>query len=185
MMADRRATACLAALAISLLAPAPASDPKTLGRTVVALVAEYFLDRDRGDAWAATHNGYADAITDPRAFAVATNAALGELKASHTRLYTRDEVAYYGLRSIFAPALNQKPPAFESIGVDLADGRFVRRAFAGGPAEAAGLRRGDEVVGADLRPFAEVASFRGQTSREVVLSVRRRADDPLLEVRVK
>ncbi|HEY2159353.1 MAG TPA: S41 family peptidase [Isosphaeraceae bacterium] len=185
MTADRRATVCLAALAISLLAPAPATDPKTLGRTVVALVADHFLDRDRANAWAATHNGYADAITDPRAFAVATNAALAELKTSHTRLYTPDDVAYYGLMAIFAPALKRPAPAFESIGVDLAEGRYVRRVFAGGPGEAAGLRRGDEIVGADQRPLVEVATFRGQSARQVALAVRRRAADPLIEVRVK
>ncbi len=172
-------------LAFGLVAAAPATDPKTLGRTVVALVADHFLDRDRGNAWAATHVGYADAITDPRAFAVATNAALAELKTSHTRLYTSDEVAYYGLMAIFAPALKRPAPTFDSIGVDLADGRYVRRVFAGGPAEAAGLRRGDEIVGADGRPLAEVATFRGQSSRQVALAVRRRAGDPLIELRVK
>ncbi len=175
----------LVALATCLLAAAPATDPKTLGRTVVALVAEHFLDRDRGDAWAHSHNGYADAITDPHAFAVATNAALAELRTSHTRLYTRDEVAYYGLMAIFAPALKRPAPTFESIGVDLLDGRYVRRVFAGGPAEAAGLRRGDEIVGADQAPLAEVTTFRGQTARQVALAVRRRAGDPLIEVRVK
>ncbi len=185
MTADRRATVSSVALAICLLAAAPASDPKTLGRTVVALVAEHFLDRDRGNAWAPAHNGYADTITDPRAFAVATNAALTELKTSHTRLYTRDEVAYYGLMAIFAPALKRPAPTFESIGVDLAEGRYVRRVFAGGPGEAAGLRRGDEIVGADQKPLAEVATFRGQSARQVALAVRRRAGDPLIELRVK
>ena len=36
-----------------------------------------------------------------------------------------------------------------------------------------------------MQPFAEVASFRGQSSRQVVLAVRRRAGDPLLEIRVR
>lgn len=179
------ARACIAALALLGLGAGPASDPKALGREVVRLVAEHFFDRERADAWAVSHVGYADKITDPRAFAVATNAALAELKASHTRLYTRDEVAYFGLRSIFAPALKQAPPSFDSIGADLADGRFVRRVFAGGPAESAGLRRGDEILGADERPFAEVASFRGQSGRKVALAVRHRAGDPPVEIRVQ
>ncbi len=173
------------ASAFAMMAAAPAAEPKALGREVVRLVAAHFHDRARADAWASSHNGYADRTTDLRGFAVATNAALAELKTSHTRLYTPDDVAYYGLRSIYAPALRQEPPAFESIGVDLADGRFVRHVFAGSPAEAAGLRRGDEIVGADQRPFAEVASFRGQSSRQVVLAVRRRPGDPLLEARVR
>jgi carboxyl-terminal processing protease len=178
----RRPLVALAALALVLAA---ATDPKTLGRTVVALVAEHFHDRDRGNAWAVTHNGYADAITDPHAFAVATNAALAELKTSHTRLYTQNEVAYYGLMALFAPALKRPAPTFESIGIDLADGRFVRRVFAGGPAETAGLRRGDEIVGADNKPLAEVAAFRGQSARQVALAIRRRPGDALIELRVR
>ncbi len=178
----------LAALALVLAGADPpprSADPKTLGREVVRLVAEHFHDRARGNDWATSHNGYADAITDPRAFAIAANAALADLKTSHTRLYTRDEVAYYGLMAIFAPALKQAPPTFESIGVDYAEGHVIRRVFAGGPAGAAGLKRGDQVVGADQRPFAGVGAFRGQSSRAVILAVRRRAEGPLVEVRLR
>lgn len=192
MTADRPIRRASAALAATLALVAAGADPpreavapKALGREVVRLVAEHFHDRNRGNDWANAHNGYADAITDPRAFAVATNALLAGLKTSHTRLYTRDEVAYYGLRAIFAPALKQAPPTFESIGADIADGRLVRRVFAGGPAETAGLRRGDEIMGADQRPFLEVESFRGQSSRPVILAVRRRAEGPLVEVRAR
>jgi carboxyl-terminal processing protease len=87
--------------------------------------------------------------------------------------------------AIFAPALKRPAPAFDSIGVDLQEGRFVRRVFAGGPAEAAGLRRGDEIVGADGKPLAEVATFRGQSARQVALAVRRREGAPLIELRVR
>ncbi len=51
-----------------------------------------------------------------------------------------------------------------------ADG-FVRRVFAGGAAEAAGLRRGDRIEAAAGRPFHPVRSFRGQFGKVVELKV--------------
>jgi carboxyl-terminal processing protease len=162
----------------------PAADPKVLGHEVVKIVADHFLDPARADAWVKAHGSYADLIGSPSAFTFETNRALADLKTSHTRYYTPDDVEYYGLLAIFAPTLGINPQAYDSIGVDMISGRLIRSVFAGSPAEAAGLRRGDEILGADARPFAPVGTFRGQSGRNVTLTVRRRADAAPFEVRI-
>lgn len=48
------------------------------------------------------------------------------------------------------------------------------RVFGGGPAEAAGLKRGDRLVAADGEPFHPVLSFRGKAGRSVQLQVQSR-----------
>ncbi len=181
-----RLAVAAAALAIAASGPARAADPdpRALGREVVGLVAGQFYDPARARDWAASHAGYADAIADPRDFARATNRALDDLKASHTAYYTRDQVEYYGLLAIFARSLGIDEPTYVGIGADYADGRFVRSAFAGGPAEAAGLRRGDEIVAVEGRPFEPIGSFFARAGLPTVLTVRRREGGPTSEVRV-
>jgi carboxyl-terminal processing protease len=178
------AVAWVAVAVATCAGPARSADYAKLGREVERLVADRFYDPVRADAWVKAHAGYADTVRDQPSFARATNLALADLRASHTRLYTPDEVAYYGLLAIFAPSLKIAVPTYEGIGVDYADGRFVRFAFAGGPAEAAGLKRGDEIVAAGGRPFEPIGSFRGRTGTPVVLTIRRLADGPTSEVRV-
>ncbi|MDG3004605.1 S41 family peptidase [Paludisphaera mucosa] len=167
-------------LAVMLAAPARdvrGDDWPARGREVVAKVREYFYDLARAEAWAEKHAGYADEARDGDAFAAATRRALAELQASHTAYFTTDDPEYYGLASIFHGMAGMPPAEVESIGVDVAPGGFVRRVFAGSPAEAAGLRRGDEIVSADGRPFQPVASLRGRDGREVALEVRSRAGE--------
>jgi carboxyl-terminal processing protease len=176
----------LVALAfLSIAIPsASAADSKTLGREVVKLVSDRFYDPARAAAWAKAHADYADPFGVPGAFVAATNVALADLQTSHTRYYTADDVEYFGLLAIFAPSLGVNAPAYDGIGVDLAGGRFVRAVLAGGPAEAAGLHRGDEILAADSRPFSPIGSFRNGAGRVVVLAVRRRADAAPVEIRV-
>jgi carboxyl-terminal processing protease len=174
-----------AAVAVAACAgTARSADYAKLGREVARHVADRFYDPGRADAWLKAHAGYADSIRDQPSFARATNLALDDLRASHTHLYTPDEVAFYGLLAIFAPSLKIAAPTYEGIGADYADGRFVRFAFAGGPAEAAGLKRGDEIVAVAGRPFEPIGSFQGRSGTPVVLTIRRRPDGPTTEVRV-
>ena len=165
-------------------AVAPGADPPAVGREVVRRVADAFYDPARADAWVKAHSGFADAISDPRAFHSAANGVLARLGASHTRLYAADEVEYYGLVAIFARSLAVKEPAYDGIGVDTFDRRFVRVVHDGGPGSVVGLRRGDEIVAADGRPFEPIGSFRGRSGVAVRLTVRRKADAPTFEVLV-
>jgi carboxyl-terminal processing protease len=81
----------------------------------------------------------------------------------------------------------KRDPRTESIGLAAVerDGSwFVVRVFGGGPAEAAGLRRGDQLVSADGEPFHPILSFRGKVGRPVELQVRSRAGEAPRIVRI-
>lgn len=165
-------------LAATPIAAGGGEAPRDLGeegRQVVALVREHFFDAARAAAWAEANGRFAEAPGDPRSFREEIAGRLGRLGASHTGYYTPDDPEYHGLRAIFGEALGLEPAPLDSVGADFAPGGFVRRVFAGGPAEAAGLRRGDEVVSADGAGFHPVRSFRGRSGRAVTLGVRSRA----------
>lgn len=156
-------------------AEAPPADYPALGREVVDLVKDRFFDPDRATRWAAENGGYAARISDAAAFRRETQRRLAALGASHTAYYTPGEdTGYWDLLSIFAPVL-KRPAERESLGAAFAEreeGWFVARVFAGGPAEAAGLRRGDRVATADGEPFHPVRSLAGKAGRPVILEVQ-------------
>jgi carboxyl-terminal processing protease len=138
---------------------------------------------------------YADAKTDKER-AAAINAMLGELKSSHTHYYNKDETAYYELADIFSYPLRRDLPKYFSgrevkypgVGMftKVFDGKtFVSAVFPGLPADAAGLKTGDEIVSADGAPFTPVGSFRDKVGKDVVLKVRRERNGPLFDVTVK
>ena len=196
-------------VAPAFLAQVPAqartADADTKARTEVfdevwRLVRDKFYDRNlKGLDWEAVgkkHRAdYAAATTDAQRSA-AINAMLAELKASHTRHYTKDETAYYELADIFSHALRRDlAKVFPGKTIDYAgigtftktiDGKtFVSGAFPGFPADKGGLLLGDEIVSADGAPFEPVASFRGKAGKPVSLKVRRAADGPLIDVTVE
>jgi carboxyl-terminal processing protease len=158
-----------------------------LGHELVAIVARDFYDGKRAAAWTAANQGYADRITEESAFAERTRAVLAELHASHTAYYRPNELAYAGLTSLFEAVVRPAGVWYDSIGVDLdhrAEGYFVRTVFAGGPAEKAGLRRGDLLLSADDKPFAPILSFANRQDQPVTLRVERRRGAPPLVVTV-
>jgi carboxyl-terminal processing protease len=118
--------------------------------------------------------------------AVAINAMLAELRASHTHYYTPEDPAYYQLADIFAGALEHhglrrlfpnSEVAYPGIGAFTeADGQgsaFVTGVIEGAPAHQAGVLVGDEILSADGRPFRPVDSFRGKVGAPVSLQIRR------------
>lgn len=152
-------------LRITAEAPAGAGRPEQIAGEVVKTVRGSFYDAPRGERWAAEHAGYAAEAGTQRAFAEATNAALADLRASHTAYATPADTQYYALLAVFQRSLGLAAVEYGSIGADYAriDGAwYVRRVFAGGPAEAAGLRRGDRIVGADGGGFEPIASLQGR-----------------------
>ncbi len=167
-----------------VLFPALAADPPPgfapLGREIESLVREKFYDTARGERWAAENAGYAAEIRNAEAFRRETRRRLAKLGASHTEYYTADDPGYRDLLSIFEPVLHRSGEG-ESLGLAAAereDGWFVTRIFAGGPAEAAGLRRGDRLVAADGEPFHPVRSLRGKAGRSIALEIRSRREGP-------
>ena len=177
----------LAASALLLIRPAAGqTDFLILGREIETLVRERFYDSTRGDRWAKENAGYAQGIADAEAFRRETGRRLAELKASHTAYYTPDDPGYRDLLSIFEPVLHRSAEG-ESLGLAVAErdgGWFVVRVFSGGPAEAAGLVRGDRIVMADGSPFHPVRSLRGKAGKAVTLEVRSRRDGPTRTISV-
>jgi carboxyl-terminal processing protease len=173
------------ALGLGHCADGRSQDYSALGRQVVSLVGESFFDADRGRAWADEHEHYADGIATREDFAPATRRALAKLGASHTTFYAPHEVEYWHLAAIFREPLGLADVSVESIGADVRDDGYVRTVFAGGPAAAAGLQRGDRIVSADGKPFDRLGSLTGRAERPVVLGIRpTRGEGPLSDVRV-
>jgi carboxyl-terminal processing protease len=163
-------------LALPAAAAAPSSRYAAMGDEVVARVREHFYDPARASAWAQQHAGYAREAKDADTFARLTQAALAELHTSHTAFYAKDSVEAAGLRAIFGRALRLRRAQLEGIGVDVAalpGGHFVRHVFAGSPAQAAGLLRGDRLLEADGRPFHPTRAFAGKAGRPVRLTMQR------------
>lgn len=159
-------------------------DFETIAHEIVELVREHFHDPKRADAWAVVHGHYAAQTKSATAFVTLTNAALAQLKASHTHFYTPLDPEYHGLLAIFRESLGLDLVEYESIGADFTSEHFIRVIFAGGPAVQAGLQRGDKILKADGKDFDPILSFRGRSGQRVVLTVERRAGQPTFEVQV-
>ncbi|MCA9286051.1 MAG: hypothetical protein KDA22_12580 [Phycisphaerales bacterium] len=171
-------------------APPPAAEPPPnapdyprLGREIVELVRENFLDADRAEQWAALNGAYAADIADPETFARDTRRVLSLLGASHTAYYTIDDPEHAPLEDLFGAALGKPAVRIESIGADLRADGVVRVVFRGGPADIAGLRRGDRVLAVgDMERFHPVRSFRGRAGERVRLTVAREPAAPPIDV---
>jgi len=156
------------------------------------LVRDRFYDpKLNGLDWDAARTRYraqAIAAGSREEAAVAINAMLSELGASHTRYYTPEDPAYYQLADIFSGALEHRglervfpkgDVSYPGIGafteMDSEGRTFVTGAIEGAPAHQAGILVGDEILSADDRPFRPVESFRGKVGAPVSLQVRRTA----------
>jgi len=156
------------------------------------LVRDRFYDpKLNGLDWDAARTRYraqAIAAGSREEAAVAINAMLSELGASHTRYYAPEDPAYYQLADIFSGALEHRglervfpkgDVSYPGIGafteMDSEGRTFVTGAIEGAPAHQAGILVGDEILSADDRPFRPVESFRGKVGAPVSLQVRRTA----------
>lgn len=157
-------------------------------------VAERFFDPDlNGVDWQALAKKYAPlaaAAPTREEKAAVINAMLGELKTSHTRLFTPDEPAYYQMLGVFLPRNDslgrrlkavgaESEPHYSGIGIFTRkiDGEtFVSAVLDGGPAAKAGLLAGDRLIEADGKPFHATRSFAGKANQPVKLLVQRSPD---------
>jgi carboxyl-terminal processing protease len=183
-MLKLRCTFFALVLAIPAIWAADPPDFKSRGDEVVRIVRENFYNRIAADEWASRHTGYADEIDNAVSFATETRKRLADLKTSHTAYYTRREPEFYGLSAIFASAQGKPAIEVESIGLDVTPEGFVRTLLAGGPADKAGIKRGDRMVRADGRKFHPIESFRGRAGKPVSLAVQREDDAKPLAVEV-
>ncbi len=182
-------TAFVAAGTATAHRAAPAGEPSgvdfpALGREVVAIVRDQFLDAERAKAWADRHADYARAMRNETAFAARTNEVLAELETSHTQYYRPNEAAYWGIAAIFAEYLSMDDVVYESAGIDVNSRHFIRSVYADSPAARAGLKRGDRILSADGKPFEPINSFIRKTKSPVKLMIERSARSPPIEVDV-
>jgi carboxyl-terminal processing protease len=164
----------------------PPVDFSALGAEVTTRVAAEFLDAERARAWASRHKELGRGITEADAFTVAVRSALAELATSHTAYYRDTDAAYWEVLAIFEPTLGRDATT-ERIGaafVTEADSWLVERTFPGGPAESAGLLRGDRILRAGGAPFDPGRSFRGKDGWPLALTVERRPGAAPMEVAV-
>src|SRR5262249_50463857 len=68
--------------------------------------------------------------------------------------------------------------------IDVTQEGYVRTLFAGGPADKAGIKRGDRIVRAAGRKFHPIESFRGRAGKTVSLSIQRENDAAPIAVEV-
>lgn len=149
-----------------------------LGREIVRIVRDEFMDPERAAAWAERNADYAAEARDGAEFALRTNEVLAELETSHTHYYLRGTASYRGLLAIFGESLEVGPVTYDSIGADVSDRHFVRRVLAGGPAAHAGVLRGDRLVAVDGKPYDPVGPFDGKAGTPVELTVERSLGGP-------
>lgn len=162
-------------------------------------VRDNFYDRTlRGADWDAVKErhrpGYVSARSAEERSAV-INAMLTDLDASHMFHFTNNSPAYYQLLGIFQHGVRDGIKAhlngdikYPGIGLftKTVEGKeYVSGLVAGLPGDKAGLLVGDEILSADGKPFAPVASFRGKVGGKVVMSVRRDRDGPSRDIDVE
>jgi carboxyl-terminal processing protease len=134
---------------------------------ITATVTENFYDQTfRGLDWPSRVAYYQQLVrcTDDEAkVAVQVNRLLSELHASHTALYTKADIDYWALNSLFASRDDGYPIQFAGIWPQLRDGRwYAKYVFEGSPAARAGVVQGDQLLrlnGSAFTPFA----FTGQS----------------------
>lgn len=185
----------LPALVVSSAALAGRPDPAPYGAAfdaIHATVAERFYDDELNgvdwDAVGAEHRERAATAPSLEAFAVVVNEMLARLGASHTRVYTSREPAYYQLLGIFRGPLEEEIRAahpenpelrYPGIGIltsEIEGGTFVYGVLGGSPADEAGLRTGDRIVAVEGVPFHPIGSFDGRTGVATAIEVQRTAD---------
>jgi carboxyl-terminal processing protease len=105
------------------------------------------------------------------------NEALSSLHASHTQFVTVNDEIFYFLKTMFGHARKKKPLLMDFTGFVTGGGdckpNQVRYVLDGGPADAAGLKPGDDIVSVDGEPYMGQFSFDGKAGKPVVIHVLR------------
>jgi C-terminal processing protease CtpA/Prc len=127
----------------------------------------------------------------------ALDAVLASLGASHTGRFLPGTITYFELADIFRFAIRNDrrrlfPPTGDVSypGIGMVAKRessrwFVSDVYDGLPADRAGILVGDEIAAIDGKPYEEIGSFEGKVGQTVEISLRRRAGEPLKEVKVQ
>ncbi len=147
--------------------------PQLAYDAIVAAVTDRFYDKTfRGLDWTARISHYRHAVhcdTQDAQVAATANELLSELHASHTAVYTRADVGYWGLNSYFSKGEGQYKIYFSGIWPERRDGKWhAKYVFEGSAAARAGISGGDELRQLNGKTFQPLAFGAGVSS--VVIS---------------
>lgn len=175
----------------ALVAASPAPNPLTVYDDVVTLVEANYYDQTYGglafDKAADEERRGLTTNADAAALAKAVNKLLSRMGRSHTKFLSTDEQEYWALKGIFAGELNAAPVRHIGVWFERRGARwFARNVLAAGPAAAAGVMRGDEMVSVNGQPFSPVAAFAGtKPGQSVQLTYRRVPWQPEVAATIK
>jgi carboxyl-terminal processing protease len=179
----------LALLVLGLPQAAPAPDLNEAWDAVSkAITSRYYgrgQDRERMERLLSEAAPSARAAKTVPEFAGVVNRMIRQFGDSHFDFFTQDDQGYYLMESLVRRDATPMPHvgAWFRRAETEGDGYTVQMLLDGGPAAAAGLRKGDVVLSkADGTPFAPVASLRG---REKVRLLVRRPNGTRNEVEVE
>lgn len=146
-------------LAMSALVACPA---KSQYDSVLAVVTDKFYDRTfRGLDWPIRIASYRERLgcfASASKVAAQANQAISGLHASHTAVYTRADLDYWALKSIFSQRLDAYQVPLSGIWPRRQGTRwYARYVLPGSPAAQAGVQTGDELVSLDGKPFDPLA----------------------------
>lgn len=176
-----------------LVVPATSAQ-SALFDTVWETVNDNFYDTNFNSVdWAALGEQYQPQVAQAPSSeekAALINEMLAKLQTSHTHLYTADEPAYYQLLGIFYPRLPDLQAQLQAtfpdgkvdyVGIGLVthhtEGKtFVKAIFDGGPAAAAGLQVGDQILSVAGQPLQPIQSFLDKADQPITMQVQRSAD---------
>ena len=140
---------------------------------IAATVTLNFYDRTfRGLPWPERVKHFRHEIKcadGPDRIAAVANALFSELKASHTGVYTADDLTYWALESFFSHSIDDYPVNFSGIWPVRRDHEwFARYVLQGSPAQHAGVLPGDELISINGRPYQPLGFRGGKTAAFVV-----------------
>ncbi|MDP2284894.1 MAG: S41 family peptidase [Pseudohongiella sp.] len=152
---------------------------------VLSVVTEQFYDkRFNGLNWSAEVAAAIEATQcsdNPRQVVERVNQLLSRLDASHTALYSQDDLDYWGLNSLFHfDGLDAYTLPFAGVWATATGDRwFARHVLNGSAAESAGIKEGDELISLNGEPYNPVGFVAGinrlqvssdaQTVREITV----------------
>ena len=155
---------------------------------------DFFDSESSSKLWpiiASKHKAAILAATNLKELSERINAALSELKVSHTQFVTINDETFYFLKNLFddfkPEAEKQKTPLTEYLGLGLGGVGFkanqVRYVLTASPAAIGGVKRGDIVLSANGKPIIGLLSFRGTAGATIKMQVLRA--DKTLTLNVK
>jgi carboxyl-terminal processing protease len=167
-------------LSANLSATATATQPSSATQNTTELFAPFW------EAWQIVHEQYVDQpVDDTKLMQGAIRGMMDSLGDKHTSYMDPDEYA-----AAMAPLSGEE---YEGIGAYVdATGQYLTivSPMIGSPAEAAGLRPGDEIIGVDgkdvtgIDPNTVLKSVKGTAGTQVILTIYRPKTDKTFDVEV-